>query len=323
MSLATALIELGPQAQSLGPLRLLLCGFCRGHVGVAQACEVMRRVGVHARHIVQPTVDEIHSFNPHVLIAYSTRPPALATLARNIRAINCRRALWFCDLRPPNVASLIRGSFDGIFLPWTGRFHNPSLQLGDCHVEAWNKLCHARCWYMPQAAELREVTPSPTHAHSVVFVGDLALPCHRGRQKLCRAVGAKVINAREGRARAEIYRASPMLYASSGFCLSTSPLADGYTSNRTYNITGCGGLLLLQRFPDADRLFTHGEHALMFDTSSEATALIERFRGDEQERSRLKFAGWKLASRKHTWAHRLLNIASNVMGTDSTFWGFS
>jgi spore maturation protein CgeB len=136
---------------------------------------------------------------------------------------------------------------------------------------------------------------------------------------MCSALGAKVMNARERSARLAIEAQMPALYRSSRYCLSMSPLAPGYTSVRTYSILACGGLMLLHRFPGAERIFNDGEHAVLFDTAEEAQARMAELDTEPELRARIADAGRRLHAERHTVAHRIVTICRQVTGTNESF----
>jgi spore maturation protein CgeB len=176
--------------------------------------------------------------------------------------------------------------------------------------------------YCPQGAPLREPVEIPD-APRVVFVGDLANSTyHVGRRAICNALEARVLNARERSARLAIEAQMPALYRSSRYCLSASPLAPGYTSVRTYSILACGGLMPLHRFPGAERLFTHGENALLFDTAEEARQLTRELDDQPEERARIAENGRRLHAERHTVAHRIVSLCRQVTGVDTEFTGW-
>jgi spore maturation protein CgeB len=139
---------------------------------------------------------------------------------------------------------------------------------------------------------------------------------------MCGALGAKVINSRHRHERLKIEARMPELYRSSRYVLSMSPRAPGYTSVRTYSILACGGLLLLHGFPEADRLFTHREHAILFDTAEEAATLLAELDEKEHQREWIAENGRRLHATKHTLAHRVLSICAEVEGLSQGFNGW-
>jgi len=301
--------------------RILLGGFSPKHAGVTQALDVLRQLGIACTYEEDLGSPDVRAFKPDVVIIYSTRKDFLTGATPHLVKMKCRRALWYCDLRPPNVAAICAGAFDGVFLPWFGRFNDQRFGLGDCDAAAWARTMRARVWHMPQAAEIRVPQVDLALKERVVFVGDLSLPCHRGRRKLCESLGARVLNSHHRGERSHITKRSWSLYPSSDFSLSLSPPASGYTSNRTYNILAWGGLLLLQYYPSFDRQFESGKHALVFRTEEQAHRRVSHFSRQIEQANQIRRDGWELARRKHAYAHRILNIASNVLGMDASYWG--
>jgi spore maturation protein CgeB len=148
-----------------------------------------------------------------------------------------------------------------------------------------------------------------------VFVGDVAnATYHQGRAAICRELGATVINSRDRAGRLAVEARMPALYRTARYVLSMSPRAPAYTSVRTYSILACGGLMLLHRFPDADRLFRDGEHAILFNKASELRGRIEELDQDEARRERIAAAGRELHASKHTVTHRVLSICRTMTG---------
>jgi len=101
-----------------------------------------------------------------------------------------------------------------------------------------------------------------------------------------------------------------------------SPPATAYTSNRTYNILAWRGLLLLQRYPECEMQFAQGKHALIFSSPRQALRLVTKFAQEKEVAEQIRMKGWQLAASRHTYAHRVLNIAANIYGTSSDFWGY-
>jgi spore maturation protein CgeB len=114
---------------------------------------------------------------------------------------------------------------------------------------------------------------------------------------------------------------SQRLYSSSTYSLTASPPVPGYTSIRTFNILCWGALALLQRYPNCDKQFRHGEHLLIFDSVLEAKRATSRYRKRPEARARIRQAAWALAAKKHTMTHRILNIMANALDVDGAYWG--
>jgi hypothetical protein len=280
-------------------------------------------VGVEAvyTHHLDPDVDVKLARDYDVAVIANTRIAMLKGAPPRLWRCAKRRVLWFWDLRPGEVGAPLRGRVDHVYLSYRGAWSTTS---GKPYAPAqWAKAMGCPVGYAPQASPLRSPVLADVEPHRVVFVGDCANKTyHRGRAQMCVALGAKVINSRHRHERLAIEARMPELYRSSRYVLSMSPRAPGYTSVRTYSILACGGLLLLHRFPDADRLFTHREHALLFDTAEEAATLLAELDEKEHERDWIAANGRRLHATKHTIAHRVLSICAEVEGLSQGFNGW-
>lgn len=318
--------SLAPLAAPLRGLRVLLFGFSGagfpGGDGVAEAIEALPRVGVQAVHChdTDPQRNEKLAATFDVAIICNTRVGAVLAAPQRLWQAGARRVYWFWDLRPGSVAKDLRGRVDWVFLSYSGAWASPN---GIRYEPAqWSSILGCPVGYAPQASPLR--TPvQVADAPRMLFVGDLANPTyHSGRTQICRTLGATVRNARDRAGRLAIEAQLPALYRSARYSLSMSPRAPGYTSVRTYSILACGGLMVLHRFPGAERLFTDGQHAVLFDRADDIVPRLAEIDGNEAERQRIAENGRRLHAQKHTVAHRVLSICGEVMGTSKGFNGW-
>jgi hypothetical protein len=208
-------------------------------------------------------------------------------------------------------AAPLVGKIDRICLPHSGPWTDPTGVLHD--PSEWGRVLGCPVFYCPQGAPLREPVRG-ADAPRVAFVGDIVNPkYHATRKTVCRAIGARVINARERSARLAIEAKLPEIYGSSRYSLSLSPPAPGYTSIRTYSILACGGLLVLQRFPGCDQIFRDGDDAILFDSPSELKERLVDLDGKPAERLRIADNGRRLHAERHTVAHRVLSICREIV----------
>lgn len=259
---------------------------------------------------------EALAFQPtHTLMA-GTRPANLMRTPSLLKLLPGLKALWHCDLRPPHTEyAAFKGVLDYVFLVWHTR-------SGDFDTRKWFNVTGALPRYMPQASPRYNALPNRVPNDTCVFIGDIKdQRFHSERKGIAQALHANVINKTARNDRLKIELRSPTIYRSARYCLSMSPIEPLYTSLRTYNILGCGGLMLLRKFPLCERLFKHGEHALMFDTPGEAISLIQRYNNDPEARDTIADAGLLLQRAKHTGAHRLFNMIED-MDTGCGFKGF-
>jgi len=313
-------------AAPLRGLRVLIFGLSGrgfpGGDGAVEAADVLSRNGLTAvyTHQLDPELPAKLAQDYDVSIITNTRVGALLAASERLWSCASETVLWFWDLRPGHVVEALRGRVDRAYLTYNGPWESPQGEL--YAPEQWASSLGVPVGYCPQAAPLRAAELHPGGPR-VVFVGDLANSTyHVGRKALCEALCATVVNERARPRRLAVEARLPTLYRSARYVLSTSPLAPGYTSVRTYSILACGGLMLLQRFPGCERLFTPGEHAIIFDTAEQAMELVEQLDGNESERGRIADAGRALHASKHTVAHRVLSICSEVAGVSDGFNGF-
>ncbi len=320
------LASLAPLAAPLKGLRVLYWGGSGrgfpGGDGPIEATEVLPAVGVDLvyTHEGDPAQSEKLSWYYDVAIITNTRTAALMAADRRIWTAGKRTAWSFWDLRPGDVGAPLRGKPDRVFLSYSGPWTSPR---GDVYEPAqWAAALGCPVSYCPQGTSLREPLRTPDGPR-VLFVGDLSNPTyHRGRSELCKSVSARVMNFRDRPGRLALEGRLPELYRSARYVLSASPLAPGYTSVRTYSILACGGLMMLHRFPGAERLFRDGEHAVFFDTADELKARLEELDGDPAKRDAIADAGRLIHATRHTVAHRVLSICREMMGVSEGFSGW-
>ena len=312
-------------AEPVRGLRLLLWAFSGagfpGGDGVAEAMETLPGLGVEAvyTHRHDPERYQKLAQKYDVAIICNTNVNELLNAPPDLWRCAPERALWFWDLRAAYMGTPLRGRVTRVFLAQSGPWTSPH---GELHCpDDWERTMRCPVGYCPRASPMR-VTPAACSlpAPGVLFVGDLNnYKYHTGRVDLCNAVGATVLNARDRDSRLEIESAMPLKYFNARACLSTSPLAPGYTSVRTYSILACGGLLMLQRFPDCERLFGP-EHAVIFDDPREAAQRVDYM--SPGERTTMAVAGRRLHASRHTVTHRILSICHEIAGLTTGFNGW-
>jgi len=314
-------------AAPLRGLRVLLFGFSGkgfpGGDGVAEAVETLPGLGIEATyaHLEDADIHAKLAGTFDVAIICNTRIGSLLAAPRDLWKPAAKRALWFWDLRPGSVGAPLAGLVDHVFLSYLGRWRAPGGDVYD--PEQWASALRCPVSYCPQGAPLRDPVRDPSETRRVVFVGDLANPTyHYGRRELCRQLGAAVVNEKDRSKRLAVEATMPALYRSARYVLSASPLAPGYTSVRTYSVLACGGLMLLHRFPESDRLFDDGKHALLFDSPGELAERLEALDGDPAARDAIADAGRALHASKHTVTHRILSICRRLTGVSTEFDGW-
>jgi len=266
----------------------------------------------------------VAEFDPEVAIAYgNNRLERLAPWRPVFAPLRCPRAMQFNDLRSAGRAGEIAGMFDAVFLCWSRTYRSQRVCSGqNFSHRMWQKRADAKVLYMPQAGGYHELR-WPQESQIGVFVGDLDHPTfHKGRRRLCNELRMETLNEHHRHKRNALMGRMPTLYRKARYCLSTSPKVPGYTSARTYKILSCGGLLLLDYFPDSERLFQSGRHALVFKSMNQAKRMMAEWGENAVGREQIRLAGRKLQLERHTIYHRLRNMIANLTTTDTTFWGW-
>lgn len=310
--------SLAELAAPLRGLRVLLVGLSGrgfpGGDGAAEALEALPSVGVEFEysHGTDPALSDKLGRNYDVAIIANTRIGAMLQADRRIWTAARQTVYWFWDLRAGSVGAQLRGRVSHVFLTYNGRWLSPEGVIYD--PAQWAAVVGCKVGYAPQASPLRTPAQAP-RGPRIVFVGDTAnRTYHQGRGELCRTLGATVINAKKREERLKIEAQLPTLYPSARYVLSTSPLAPGYTSVRSYSVLACGGLMLLQRFPGCEELFKDGEHAVLFDKPADLLPRLAELDQDASARARIAGAGRLLHATQHTLSHRVLSICRQVVG---------
>lgn len=199
---------------------------------------------------------------------------------------------WMCDLRHPLELEPAPLKLDAIFL---------------CNKEftdAYNKRFESPVHYMPQSGIDEDILIGRKIEWDIVFIGNISSTrFHHNRfpiiENLMSKYEVKII------AGDKFTPDSKWIYKESPFSLSISPEAEGYTSNRTYNILSAGGFCLIKYFPGIEELFENHKHLAWFETPEEAVDIMDYYYDHPEEYERVKKEGLKLYQEKHTARHRL------------------
>jgi hypothetical protein len=87
---------------------------------------------------------------------------------------------------------------------------------------------------------------------------------------------------------------------------------DGYWSSRNYVITGAGGFLLTPRVPGIEEQFELGRHLAVYGPEDDLGAVIERWASADEERERVRRAGFYHVRKSHTWRARALSLLERM-----------
>lgn len=96
-------------------------------------------------------------------------------------------------------------------------------------------------------------------------------------------------------------------------CLNSTQIIEGNSMNcRSFEISGAGGLQLMEWRPIIEECFEPGEEILTFQSFDELMDHIERARKFPREMVKIRGAAAKRAHAEHTYRHRLETIFSHV-----------
>lgn len=306
-------------------LRIAILGYGPGMpgplwAGIDDAVKEFARERCTVKHFSLATVtaDELKDWKPGAVIVCSGMPQMMRGVEA-LKGVTCPRGFWFNDLRTAaeyQAGRLAPYRINRAFLCFK--------HTDEYSWDAWSQLLgSAGVTYMPQGCRIHpELAPLELRGKTL-FIGDLENQrFHSGRREVVAALGATHINFKEGTsARDDIYRKTREIYRQYEFILSMSPGANGYTSQRTYDILAFGGLALVKRFPGCDDLFEHRKHVLFWTKIDEARALIEEYSAKPDECERIRKRGWRLSQARHTGMRRIMNIASALTTANRGFWG--
>lgn len=201
---------------------------------------------------------------------------------------------WLCDLRPAYIWNYAK--YDHIFL------------CNKEHLDDYSKKFGCPVTFLPQCGDDRDIGYSGrTVTRDIVFIGNFSSQYHLGRSKVLEELSRVNLSVElitgEGYSRDTKY-----IYANAPFCLSMSPNAKGYTSNRLYNILSSGGFCLSKYFDGIEDLFENHKHLCWFKTGEEAREIVDYYYEHPEEYEIIKKKGKELYDAKHTAAHRIQEI---------------
>jgi hypothetical protein len=205
---------------------------------------------------------------------------------------------WMCDLRPP-TALQGNNTFKHIFL------------CNKEYLDAYSSHFDAPTSYLPQCGDDREGQTIRDVAEGV-FIGSLGP--NQWHQNRGHIIQEFQMWCELDLVTGEGYSIDTKgLYKNAKFSLAISPQADGYTSNRLYNILSSKGFCLTLWFPGIEELFVNHKHLVWFKDISELKEIIDYYREHEDERQAICEDGYKIYKNNHTAEHRLKTICQTLL----------
>lgn len=200
---------------------------------------------------------------------------------------------WMCDLRPAYELGESKLKLDKIFL---------------CNTEfakQYEQYFNTKVIHMPQCGIEEEFDSIGRRIKwDAVFIGNLSSSrFHHNRgaivEKIMEKYDVKIISGEK------FTYDTKWLYSETPFSLSISPQAEGYTSNRTYNILSSKGFCLILWFPGIEKLFKNHHHLVWFKTPGEAIEIMDYYYEHPKEYDKIKEQGYKLYEKEHSAGKKL------------------
>lgn len=240
-----------------------------------------------------------------VVVYFHTHSPTFQTSAKVL--------WWMCDLRDPKSIAARDTVASEMFLcnqlykdAYSEHFGVPAYYMPQCGIDFPMEAGRTVDWdalflgVVPSGHTFEESNPATSSAMRSLVTSRLF---HGNRHPVISEVNSacsvKVIS-REG-----LTEDQRWLYYTSPVSLSISLPAEGYTSNRLYNIISSGGFALVNWFPGIEYLFDNGSHLVWFKTPEEARELAVFYLKNPKERDKIALAGQELYKSRDTAAHRL------------------
>lgn len=92
------------------------------------------------------------------------------------------------------------------------------------------------------------------------------------------------------------------------------PSDDHYWSSRVYMILGSGGFLLHPKLEGLKQEFKDGEHLVMYRNGKELREKIDYYLEHEEEREKIRMAGYKYVTENLTYQHRIEQMLKQIYG---------
>jgi hypothetical protein len=88
----------------------------------------------------------------------------------------------------------------------------------------------------------------------------------------------------------------------------------GYWSTRNYIVPGAGGFLLTPRVPGLELQFKLNKEIAVYDSTEELDEKLAHWIGHDEERERIRKAGYERVRREHSWDNRAKAILMHLSG---------
>ncbi len=241
-------------------------------------------------------------------ILYHNRPDVMPNLKTS-----CKIGWWMNDYRPISDVPAPNIQINNIFLCNTQ------------NLDDYASRFKCKATYMPQCGIWDVVRKGKDMKQRIVFIGNHSTKYHSNRAEIMNlfsstpAIPTKDFMWIKGDMFTENTK---WIYKKADFCLSISPVYEGYTSNRLYNILSSGGFCLSLYYPGIESLFNNHEHLVWFRNKNELRKIINYYTKHPNKRKKIARQGKLLYEQKHTVEHRVDNMFSIMQNKTNKFKGY-
>jgi len=253
--------------------------------------------------------NEVIEYKPD-LIVYGLPDMGLKGWGRELREVlpDSKIVFWYGDYHKNLEAKADMSHIDCMFVS-----NNAS---SNWHKQNWKV---PRCEYLPLGASIKVGEFNDKYNFPVVFIGHKLFIGHgqiraRKIQEIQNEImGFQVLNGNaqsNPKLREKIMKEVPNIYFSSKICLDMNTFSGikGYTSNRAWVISACGGFAISEYWPQSEEFFPEGTR-VWFKTIPEAIEKIKYYLSHDEEREKIRLAGLENA-KNHTYDKRWLQMFS-------------
>lgn len=209
---------------------------------------------------------------------------------KNMRNGRTKIGWWMNDLRPPEPLPAV--DVDMIFL------------CNKEHLTGYSEKYGVPAHFVPQCGIDTFYPSEEPITWDILFIGNFSTHWHVGRKDILdsfKDAGLNV-NVITGQYYTKNQR---YLYKNTPISLAISPQAEGYTSNRLYNILSSGGFCLTLWFPGIEDLFENKKHLVWFKNRDEGVELAKYYLEHKEEREEIARQGQEFYQKHHTAQKRL------------------
>ncbi|GEM_PF-3454088 len=278
------------------------------------------------------TLHKIKKFRPdYIIAALKDGLPFLIKYNQILRKLNSKliNIYWFRDLRgiegsdseipikdPVIKINSLHGVIDFIFMSNSGQLETAKKYYG---VKNAYFMAHSYSPIFMSKMNLKKI-------YDIGFTGSTDLNIfHRERTRLLEKLKRRfkvVVKNNIQNNTPEFYNRCKIVFGADVIGGSDEFHPRHYTSNRIFNVIGCGAFYLCSWFPGIEDMFINHYHLVWFKHENELFQLAEYYLNNDLAREKIQNQAYKYAQDKHTNEKRLKNLLDIVEGRTNKFEGF-